>query len=122
MERSTNSTEPFGDYLARAVKAMGLTYAEVARRVGTSQASVSYWVGGRKVPEPKNCNKLAEVLALDPDEVLTKAGHRPSLLTDDDPEIRHMFELVRQLPVDQRVSVIDFLQWQVHKAKMRRRR
>jgi hypothetical protein len=47
------------------------------------------WVGGKRLPDPDSCLKIADALHVDPDLVLTLAGHRPNVeaLKPDDPRV-----------------------------------
>jgi transcriptional regulator with XRE-family HTH domain len=44
--------------------------------MGVSPARVSEWLGGKYLPSPASCLRLADALGVDPDAVLTLAGHR----------------------------------------------
>jgi transcriptional regulator with XRE-family HTH domain len=48
-----------------------LTQAELAAKVGVSVTTVSHWETGSKRPRASNIRRLAEVLAVTPQEVLT---------------------------------------------------
>lgn len=50
--------------LRRHRLAKGLTSAELAKRIGCSQAAVSTWETGRSLPTPKLFPKLARVLGI----------------------------------------------------------
>jgi transcriptional regulator with XRE-family HTH domain len=51
-----------------------LTIADVAARIGVSQAYVSNIETGRKSPTAKRVLQISEVLQVDPDELLCRAG------------------------------------------------
>lgn len=43
------------------------------------KSSISDWVRGNKIPDPRSCEKIADALNVDPDLVLVMAGHRPNI-------------------------------------------
>lgn len=47
------------------------------------------WLNGTRLPDPASVDRIADVLGLDVDLVLTLAGHRPATeaLAPDDPRI-----------------------------------
>ena len=111
----------FGQWLRAQLERVGITQTELARQMGVTQPMVSSWVTGDKRPSPANCDRIAEALVLDVDVVLTKAGYRPRLVTDDEPAIREMVELLRHIPERDYPAIQDYLQYQFEKAKRRRR-
>jgi transcriptional regulator with XRE-family HTH domain len=76
--------------------------AELARRAGVSSAMISRWINGIDVPSPESCIRIAEVLNVDPDDVLGIAGHRipDRPLPPDDPisEIYRMMRRMKRTP------------------------
>jgi transcriptional regulator with XRE-family HTH domain len=50
---------PFGERLAAALKAQGVTQAELARSLGVNKSTVTYWVRGG-LPEAQQLPKIAE--------------------------------------------------------------
>ncbi len=53
---------PLGESIAARLKEIGMTQAELARRVGVSQQTVSKWIGGESTPRLKRLETLAGVL------------------------------------------------------------
>ena len=53
-----------------------------AKKIGKPQGTVSRWLTGARIPDPDSCDRIADVLFVDPDEVLVIAGHRPRLPMD----------------------------------------
>lgn len=68
-------TQAFGQWLRGEVWSRQMGVNEFARRVGTSANTVSLWFNTDRKPRPQQCYKIAEVLKIDPEAVLTKAGH-----------------------------------------------
>lgn len=63
---------------------------------------VSRWINGIDVPSPESCIRIAEVMNIDPDDVLGIAGHRipDRPVPPDDPisEIARMMRRMKQSP------------------------
>ncbi|MGK2949917.1 MAG: helix-turn-helix domain-containing protein [Acidimicrobiales bacterium] len=55
---------PLGEVVTTRQRELGLPAAEIAHRVGTTEATVSRWVHGHSRPAPANLERLAEVLDL----------------------------------------------------------
>ncbi len=49
---------------------------EFAKAAGVGNSTVSRWINGR-LPEAQYCDRIADVLHLDVDDVLARAGYRP---------------------------------------------
>jgi transcriptional regulator with XRE-family HTH domain len=58
---------------------------DLARAMGVQTSLISRWMAGRQKPTAESANRIAEVLQISVDEVLTEAGLRPVLVTDEDP-------------------------------------
>jgi hypothetical protein len=54
------------------------------------ESTVRSWAAGLRVPDPENCDRIAEAFGMDVDAVLTVAGHRPAIdeLSANDPRRR----------------------------------
>lgn len=57
----------FKDRVADRMKALGLTAAEISRRIGVSRATVSFWLNGVNEATGKNLSALAAALATTPE-------------------------------------------------------
>lgn len=66
----------FADWLRTAIHDRGMSAGELARRVGVRRWTVQDWLHGRGTPIPENCEKLARVLEMPPQEVKDLAGWR----------------------------------------------
>lgn len=55
-----------------------LTQVELAEKVGVSVTTISHWETGSKRPRASNIRKLAEVLSVNPREVLAAINENPS--------------------------------------------
>lgn len=68
---------------------LGLEQAELGRRVGVGQQTVSRWETGRSVPKPDRLPVLAEVLGLDAEYVHRMAGYLPTGGSSEAAELVH---------------------------------
>jgi transcriptional regulator with XRE-family HTH domain len=65
-EGSTSASEPahrgtgVGDLVLQARVAAGLTQAELAARIGTSQPTIARWESGNQLPSVRSLLRLAE--------------------------------------------------------------
>lgn len=108
-----------GEWLGNKIVEHGMTQTELAARVGVNQTQISSYLRGKRRPSPETCRRLAEVLAVPVDEVLIVAGHRPPVVADGDMELKEMVEILRQIPLDQRPPIKDYLQWQLDRGRRR---
>lgn len=92
------SKTQFGQWLASRMQAREWNNSDLARRLGTAPSVVSRWVRGDRVPDPASCDRIADVLGVDVDLVLTLAGHRPAVepLAPDD-ERRELLGYLKRL-------------------------
>lgn len=97
---SMNSGEDFGHWLQRQLDRRGWRQAELARRIPISSGAVSHWIRNERIPDPESCDRIADVLGVDVDLVLTLAGHRPATEPIDPDD-----------PVTELVSMIRRVQW-----------
>ena len=98
-----------GARLAALRRAAGVTQAELATLVGESQPNIAYWELSEKPPRSDVLPKLAKVLGVSVEELLS---------SDVVPERRHgpvgrmqkIFEEVSRLPRRQQDKVIEFVE------------
>jgi transcriptional regulator with XRE-family HTH domain len=57
---------------------LGVGQADLAKRVGVTQQTISRWENGEIVPPPKRLTQLAAALDIDLDRLLGYAGYLPS--------------------------------------------
>ena len=108
--------ESFGSFLRRKLAESGLRQSQAARRIGATSGMMSGWVNNRRVPEPENVTRLAELLAVDPNEMLTRAGYRKRRDTDLHPKRAELLEMARQLPLEEADLVLGFMRWRLEEA------
>ncbi|MFD7287300.1 helix-turn-helix domain-containing protein [Streptomyces sp. NPDC059863] len=61
--------EDFGPWLARQLRRLGISQAELAERVGLTRAAVSAWITGRAVPREETMRRIAEAIGAEPSVV-----------------------------------------------------
>jgi transcriptional regulator with XRE-family HTH domain len=62
--------EPFASNLRKRAEELGLSHAEVARRVGLGERRYAHYVSGRNEPDLALLVRIAEVLQTTPDGLL----------------------------------------------------
>lgn len=73
----------FAENLREILKEKGISQQTLARFVGVSDASVSFWLNGQKYPSPGKVQKIADYL-----------GVRKSQLIDKNPPISYKVETI----------------------------
>ena len=68
----------FGAALGAALNMAGITQTEVARKLGTTQGSVSQWKAGISMPEPEMLFRLECVLGLPSGHLSHHLGYVPA--------------------------------------------
>lgn len=66
--------------LDRVQTTTGWSQAELARRMGVTDASTSRWASGKSTLDYENCLRLARITGLSPRQILTEIGLDPDLL------------------------------------------
>lgn len=90
------SAGEFGEWLKQQLKRRQWSQSRLAAAAGVTPTAVSLWLAGKRLPDAESCDKIAEALFLDRDEVLARAGLRP--VAHDDPEhVRELTGLLRRI-------------------------
>ena len=55
----------FGEYLKSLLEEKGMTQAELARRTGMTEASVSRYISGQRTPRISQAYGMAQVIGID---------------------------------------------------------
>lgn len=82
----------FARWLRAQMRERDWTQADLSRKLDISSGTISHWFQGDRNPVPESCIRLAEVLLVNPDTVLVKAGHKvtsPEWDADDPRAIMH---------------------------------
>lgn len=104
-KQRTSTATDFAARLVAARKAKGLTQAELAKAIGTSQRMIAYYEAQGGTPNAPLLLKLGEVLSVDPNALLGVTTSK----TADAPEDLRLWRKLRRvesLPPDQRQTVV----------------
>jgi len=77
-EVSTNE-----DTLKTLIEKSGLTQKQLAKRVGKSLSTITYWVSGEKLPRVDHFLRMAKALNVSPKQLAEAMGLDVSELPDD---------------------------------------
>ena len=77
MTDASGRREAFGRAVAEAMAVKGMSQAELARRVGLTQAAISAWTSGANVPDPDTMFRAEKVLELPPGHLSRHLGYYP---------------------------------------------
>ena len=69
----------FGERLTQLTRERGWTQMEAARKLGISQAMISYYLSGRREPLPRTISHIAERLGVSVGELTGKGDATPSM-------------------------------------------
>ena len=102
-------TATFGDRVAAAREAAGMTQAQLARRLGVRKATLLAWEDDRAEPRANRLQMLAGGLNVSIPRLLTGEGEGMEAPLDDDPGIgrdcREVLDELRQVHVEMRASL-----------------
>lgn len=73
----------FSENLRNKLIAKNKTQAQLAKAVGVSQTTVSFWVNGEKMPRSNMIDKICQYLVCSSDELLTDQNKPVELLPED---------------------------------------
>lgn len=85
---STVAKQEFGRRLYQAMLVKGWTQSELARKADISRDKVSTYIRGITAPTDQNLMKLADVLNVDPKELLPAAAERAAMTGEPDFEMK----------------------------------
>lgn len=91
----TMNNRSFGSWLQRQLDRREWNQADFAKKAGVGSGRVSDWIRDVRLPSVESCDKIADALGVDLDEVLTLAGHRHNHL--DNPEQAALISLLRRV-------------------------
>jgi len=98
--------EIFSRNLRNALYLAGMTQAELARAVATSETSVSNWINGNVVPRPKMVDKICTALRCKRDDLMVDKTQKILIAPEDilaeemqnRPDLYRLFSIVMQMP------------------------
>lgn len=98
-----------GERLAEARIKAGLSQAELAERMGTTQPAIAYWERGAKRLRSDVITRLSKILGVSADELLgTKTRRSPAAKPTG--RSRQLFDAVSKLPRRQQEKVFSILE------------
>jgi transcriptional regulator with XRE-family HTH domain len=100
---------PFGQRIAKAREAAGLTQAEVAERMGVTQPVVAYWEREPVALRAEQLAALADALGVSADFLLGRSDKQP-FPKGPTGKVRRVFERVNRLPRQQQNKVVEFVE------------
>jgi RNA polymerase primary sigma factor len=71
---AVDSGEDFGPWLARQLRRLGKSQAELAADVKVTRAAVSAWITGRATPRPEMMREIASAIGSDPGTIHTRTA------------------------------------------------
>lgn len=92
----------FASWLDQQMTTRNYTDSDMARRAGVTRQMVGKWRRGHDRPSPASASKLAEVLGLNPLDVMAEAGHTSGT----DPARARLGDLLRYVP-DERLRELE---------------
>jgi transcriptional regulator with XRE-family HTH domain len=109
MPRKVRPASAFGERLAELRAEQGITQAQLAERIGSSQRAISAYETVAEYPPTAVVVELARALEVSADELLGLAPQKRSRAAQEDPEARRLrkkFQQVMALPEKDRRAVI----------------
>lgn len=88
MEARDWDHRPFTNWIEGQLRRRDWKPADLAHALGMPSGTVSRWLDGSRQPESTSCERIADVLFAEPDDVLLLAGRRPGpvVIPPDDPK------------------------------------
>ncbi len=117
-----NAYEKIGQKLQKAREEAGMSQEELARRIGCSQAALSYYELGKRRLYVADLEKISNIL----NRPLTYFLENKEEFEPDQGDLRAIFKeaymkeillKVRELKVSQRKSVLEYIDWQRSKSE-----
>ncbi len=115
--------ERFGERLRRLRKAKGFTQVELAAAIEGSQRMVSHYETHDGIPAAPVLLKMAELLGLEPDELLgLKNGRRRKQVeTPENIRLWRKLRLVEQLPPSERRHLLQIIEAVVERHALKKK-
>ena len=94
--------EGFPLWLQQRLEERDWKIADLGRQMGLTTSAIARWMSGQNTPGPETLLRLADVLQVSYDEVLTEAGLRPRMVSDDDPKRAEINRRVAAIPLTEK--------------------
>ncbi len=96
----------FGQRIAKAREAAGLTQAQLAAHMGVTQPVVAYWEREPVALRPDQLAALADALGITADYLLGRPDAKPSTPKGPPGKLRQAFEKAHKLPRSQQQHIL----------------
>ena len=106
---STLERTPFGARLHAAREAAGLSQAQVAAKLGITQAAYAFWERRKVALRPEQIEQVATILGVAVDQLLGQAA-KPARAAGPVGRLRQVFESASKLPRHQQAKVAEFVE------------
>lgn len=101
---------PFGERLAAAREQAGLTQAQLADKLGTTQGAVTHWERMPVSLRPEQLAALADALGVSTDFLLDRPNAKPPAPKTPPGKLRQVFEKAYLLPRHQQNKIVEFVE------------
>lgn len=97
----------FADWLLQTILERDITQAELAKRSGLSEASISLVINGKRNAGADFCERVARVLNLPVDDVFRRAGLLPIVAMVDERD-REVSEIMSKLDSNDKDEMLEY--------------
>lgn len=97
---------PFGARLHAAREAVGLSQAQVAAKLGLTQAAYAFWERRKVALRPEQIEQVAAILNVTAEQLFGSAKTEPKRGSGPAGKLRQVFERANKLPRDQQKHVL----------------
>jgi transcriptional regulator with XRE-family HTH domain len=106
-----NGLMDFKVWLAQELDRRGWSHAEMGRRSGVAQTTISNVISGNRAPGPDLCRAIARALGESEEKIFRLAGLLSPLASDNDPILAEIQDLVRNLSPTKQREVLRYIRF-----------
>ena len=107
----------FKTWLAEELNRRGWSHAEMGRRSGVAQTTISNVISGNRAPGPDLCRAIAKTLGEAEVKVFRLAGLLSPLPEDGDSTLQELIDAARQLSPEGRQEVLTYVRFRLQQEK-----
>ena len=104
----------FTDWLDNELDSRSWSRAELARRAGVTESSLSLIYSGAREPGTKVCDGIAKAFRIPPDNVYRIAGLLPSQPSTNQ-DVKELEHIYHELTEDNQEDLLDYARSRLHK-------